>query len=256
MDLSRNLGILTKKEMQIIATKKLAVIGLGLGSLIAQLCVRSGFKNLVIADGDIVDSSNLNRQAYSNNDIGRKKTEATKAYLRGLADDLTIKSHDNFLVKDDVDRVMEESEIIVDSIDLSSLDVILAIHKWARDRNVPVIFPINLGWSSIIMVFSKHSATLENVLSRKGDMGGLKKGNFETWVNFLESHVPQYGKERFDSFLSKMKAIGEWCPAPQLGVTAHATAALTVTLALKIALGEKTPVAPQEITSDLFVLTS
>jgi sulfur carrier protein ThiS adenylyltransferase len=53
----------------------------GLGSNCAVALVRAGFSNLVIADFDIVEPSNLNRQAYFSDQIGRPKVEVLRENL-------------------------------------------------------------------------------------------------------------------------------------------------------------------------------
>ncbi|MBN1576107.1 MAG: sulfur carrier protein ThiS adenylyltransferase ThiF [Chitinispirillaceae bacterium] len=50
----------------------------GIGSNCAIMLVRSGFSGLVIADFDRVTASNLNRQAYSIDHIGRVKVECLR----------------------------------------------------------------------------------------------------------------------------------------------------------------------------------
>ncbi|MBN1269341.1 MAG: sulfur carrier protein ThiS adenylyltransferase ThiF [Kiritimatiellae bacterium] len=56
----------------------------GLGSNIAVALTRIGIGKLVLADFDAVDASNLNRQYYFIEDIGRPKVEALEATLRRI----------------------------------------------------------------------------------------------------------------------------------------------------------------------------
>lgn len=52
----------------------IGIAGLGgLGSNIAMMLARSGIRHFVLADFDIVDESNLNRQHYFPEHLGRKK---------------------------------------------------------------------------------------------------------------------------------------------------------------------------------------
>lgn len=61
---------------------RVAIAGLGgLGSNIALMLARSGVGHLLLVDFDVVDVTNLNRQAYLISHIGRKKTEAIKELL-------------------------------------------------------------------------------------------------------------------------------------------------------------------------------
>ena len=50
----------------------------GLGSNIAVMLARSGIGHLHIVDFDIVDITNLNRQAYTVKHIGSRKVDAIK----------------------------------------------------------------------------------------------------------------------------------------------------------------------------------
>lgn len=62
-----------------------AVCGLGgLGSHIAVALVRAGVGRLILADHDVVDITNLNRQQYHISQIGTYKTEALRETLHGI----------------------------------------------------------------------------------------------------------------------------------------------------------------------------
>ena len=72
------------KEVRIrLREGQVAVAGLGgLGSNIALMLARTGIRKLMLADFDCVDISNLNRQAYTVDQIGMPKTEALKQLIR------------------------------------------------------------------------------------------------------------------------------------------------------------------------------
>lgn len=56
----------------------------GLGSNCAMLLVRSGIRRLRIADPDVVDLSNLNRQLFFRDQVGRAKVDALAENLRAI----------------------------------------------------------------------------------------------------------------------------------------------------------------------------
>ena len=59
-----------------------AIAGLGgLGSNIAVMLARSGVGHLLLVDFDVVDVTNLNRQAYGISQVGKEKTQALKELL-------------------------------------------------------------------------------------------------------------------------------------------------------------------------------
>jgi len=67
---------------QRLKTATVGVMGLGgLGSVVAVALARMGIGKLVLADYDVVEPTNLNRQQYFIDQIGMRKTEALRANL-------------------------------------------------------------------------------------------------------------------------------------------------------------------------------
>jgi len=72
-----------KGSTEILAKSVIGIAGCGgLGSNCAVSLVRAGVGNLILADFDLVEPSNLNRQHYFISDIGKPKVEALAEYLR------------------------------------------------------------------------------------------------------------------------------------------------------------------------------
>ena len=70
---SRNRLYMSEKEQSVIKDYKIFLGGAGIGSIVAECALRFGFEHITIVDGDKVEQSNLNRQNYTENDIGRYK---------------------------------------------------------------------------------------------------------------------------------------------------------------------------------------
>ncbi len=71
---------------QLLRDSSALIVGLGgLGSIAAQYLAGAGLGRLILADGDRVDASNLQRQTlYRQADVGRSKTAAAMAQLAAL----------------------------------------------------------------------------------------------------------------------------------------------------------------------------
>ena len=98
-----------------------AVIGVaglgGLGSNIALSLARVGVKKLVLADFDVVEPSNLNRQQYFVRHIGMKKTQALKELINDVNPFVEVEAHDIFLDEKNVASVFGECEILCEAFD-------------------------------------------------------------------------------------------------------------------------------------------
>lgn len=105
------------------AQKKLgsAIIGIagagGLGSNVAAHLVRSGVKNFVIADFDRVEASNLNRQFFFPDQIGKFKVDALAENLLRIAPDITLKLYPERLEHGNTRHIFEDCSAIVEAFD-------------------------------------------------------------------------------------------------------------------------------------------
>lgn len=97
---------------------RIGIAGLGgLGSNIAMMLARSGIRHFVLADFDIVDESNLNRQHYFPCHIGRKKTECMREQLLNLNPDITLKTFDTYLNGENMAEIFKDCTIVCEAFD-------------------------------------------------------------------------------------------------------------------------------------------
>ncbi len=95
-----------------------AVAGLGgLGSTVAVALARVGVGTLILADHDVVEPSNLNRQQYVVTDIGRPKTEAMVDLLHRINPYLTYRPHAVMLCPDNIPHLFRAAQVVVECLD-------------------------------------------------------------------------------------------------------------------------------------------
>ena len=99
-----------KKLQQRFSSAAVAICGLGgLGSNVAIALARAGIGKLILIDFDRVDITNLHRQQYKANQIGRYKTDALSENLLEIApyvqiEPITERITDGNLTDTKVDR--------------------------------------------------------------------------------------------------------------------------------------------------------
>jgi sulfur carrier protein ThiS adenylyltransferase len=104
----------------------------GLGSNCAMHLVRSGFNRFVLVDFDRVEFSNLNRQAFFNDQVGQYKAEALAANMRAVNPDVEL---DIYVERVDVARVKKlfgECDAVVEAFDRAA----------AKKRLVEALLPL------------------------------------------------------------------------------------------------------------------
>jgi molybdopterin/thiamine biosynthesis adenylyltransferase len=240
--ISRNWGFLNQKEQESIREAKIVLAGCGLGSQIAELATRMGFERFVLCDGDTVSTSNLNRQAFTIKDVGVNKAMATATIIHNINPQARVEIVPEFITLETVER-LTKGDIIINMVDPD--EVMYEINARAKEKDIPVLFPLNVGFSGFLLVFTKKSQALEEII------GGKIYGD-EFYVPLLQavlSQPPQYLERFYQEYGQELTKQ----PFPQLGVTVYLTSTLTVMTMIKIVLGYKIKTAPYPITYDLFV---
>jgi sulfur carrier protein ThiS adenylyltransferase len=103
---------------QKVKRARVGVAGLGgLGSQVAVALARTGVGALVLADFDVVEPSNLNRQQYFVDQIGRPKVAALAETLRRLNPYVTLESHQVRLAPENIPDVYADCCVLVEAFD-------------------------------------------------------------------------------------------------------------------------------------------
>lgn len=95
------------------------IVGLGgLGSPLAMYLAAAGVGHLLIADGDRVDLSNLQRQIiHRNADIGRSKVESARDALHAINPEVQITSLDARLAEQELADAVSRVDVVADASD-------------------------------------------------------------------------------------------------------------------------------------------
>ncbi len=155
---------------EVLARKVVAVAGCGgLGSNAAVALVRAGIGKLIIADFDVVELSNLNRQYYFLQDVGKKKNEALTAHLLNINPRLEIQSHFLKLTPENMCQVFDEADLLVEAFDRAESKVWL-IETWCTTfPGKPIVCASGLSY---------YGRTGDLVVRRSGRI--VMCGDFET----------------------------------------------------------------------------
>ncbi|MEN7973493.1 MAG: sulfur carrier protein ThiS adenylyltransferase ThiF [Verrucomicrobiota bacterium] len=98
------------------ATVGIAGLG-GLGSAVAVALARIGVGRLVLADFDVVEPSNLNRQQYFIDQIGMAKAEALEANLRRINPYVQYEAHCARVTPENIEELFGEADVMVEAFD-------------------------------------------------------------------------------------------------------------------------------------------
>ena len=95
----------------------------GLGSNVTHMLARLGVGKLIVYDFDIVEPSNLNRQLYGVNDIGKMKAETLAERIKEFLPYVAIEPRNELVDEEVLSSVYEEGDIFVEAFDTVSSKV-------------------------------------------------------------------------------------------------------------------------------------
>jgi sulfur carrier protein ThiS adenylyltransferase len=95
-----------------------AICGLGgLGSNIAIALARAGIGKLILIDFDRVDITNLHRQQYKANQIGRYKTAALAENLQEIAPYIELVTITKRITETNVSSLLKDADVVCEAFD-------------------------------------------------------------------------------------------------------------------------------------------
>ncbi|MFZ5427116.1 MAG: sulfur carrier protein ThiS adenylyltransferase ThiF [Thermodesulfobacteriota bacterium] len=109
---------LGEEELAKIRSVRIGIAGAGgLGSNCAWMLARSGFDDFVIADHDLVDFSNLNRQFFFARQVGMPKVEALRDNLRAINPDVKVAAVQADVTPENVRALFADCGAVVEAFD-------------------------------------------------------------------------------------------------------------------------------------------
>jgi len=237
----RNFLYISKSNQEKIKNFKILIGGCGLGSVIAECALRLGFETLTVIDGDKVELSNLNRQNYTQNNIGRFKVEALKERLLAINPSAIITATPNFLTEGNiVEHINENYDLAINTIDFTS-DMPFLFDDICCDANIPVLHPLNLGWGASVIVINQKSRKLRELHQ-----------SFEGFELHMAQHIqkeleqnklaPDYLKKIIEKY-SEVKNDVE--SPPQLSVGSFLVASMCARLMYNFCVGKDVNTFPE-----------
>jgi sulfur carrier protein ThiS adenylyltransferase len=117
----------TPEQRSKIRSVRVGIAGAGgLGSNCALALVRCGFEKFVIADFDTVSVSNLNRQQYFPEDIGKPKVECLVASLQKINPSIDYRIKQIRIDSENAHNLFGECQCVVEAFDNAESKAMLA----------------------------------------------------------------------------------------------------------------------------------
>lgn len=215
MRYSRNRIYISETEQQRIKSSRIFLAGCGIGSVIAECALRMGFENITLADGDVVELGNLNRQNYVDVDIGLTKTGNIKKRLLAINPQANITTHDFFLTEENIAPLLNGHDVAINALDFQS-NAPFVFDELCQKKNIPVLHPYNMGWAALLFIITPNDVGLAKI---SNEYAGFEKKAVRFFLNqmeqdseqrkWLEGALTEYTNEK-DQLSPPQLSTGSW----------------------------------------------
>ncbi|MCD4828600.1 MAG: sulfur carrier protein ThiS adenylyltransferase ThiF [Candidatus Cloacimonetes bacterium] len=140
-------------DRDVLAALRQATVGVagagGLGSTVALSLARAGVGRLIIVDFDTVEPSNLNRQQYTTDQVGRPKALALRDNLMAAQPFSRYDAGVERITPNNIERCFGDADLLIEAFDRAEEKAML-IEAWCSlHPDLPIIGASGIaGWGS------------------------------------------------------------------------------------------------------------
>ncbi len=186
---SRNYLNISPHLQDKIKQTRLAFIGCGLCSQVAEHAARIGYTQFKLLDYDTVEVSNLNRQAFTFHDVGKGKVSVVKERILSINPEAHVVSRTAKISnKADMMKSIENADIIINTMDCGP--EYFEFVELARQAHKLILCPFNAGFSAVVICFSDASDSIYETLQTETPLMNL---NFYARLLQLNPHISLRG---------------------------------------------------------------
>lgn len=234
---ARNLGWVTEAEQAILRAKRIAIAGLGgVGGSHVLTLTRLGVGAFNIADFDVFDLPNFNRQAGASlRHLGRPKAEVLAELASDINPELDLRVFPRGVDRANLDAFLDGVDLYVDSLDFFAVETRRMVFSACAAKDIPAITAAPLGMGAAFLAFMPGRMTFEEYFRMEG------KSESEQLLRFLVGLSPAMLQLRYLAERGRVNLDGH--EGPSTAMACELCAGVAGTNALKILLNRGDVVA-------------
>jgi molybdopterin/thiamine biosynthesis adenylyltransferase len=160
----RNRGFISEPAQARLREARVAVAGLGgTGSAQVHALARLGVGRFNIADPDVFELVNFNRQSGAMvQTLGRRKTDVASEQIRSINPEADVRQFDQGINPDNIAGFLDGADVVVDSLDFYCFAERFALYQAARKSGLWVLTAPPLGFGFTLLMFDPRGMTFED----------------------------------------------------------------------------------------------
>lgn len=173
----RNLGLIRPGEQQSLRASRVAIAGMGgVGGVDAVSLARLGIGKFTIADPDIFEVRNTNRQyGAMRSTVNRFKAEVMRDIIRDINPEAEVRIFCEHIDAGNVDAFLEGADVFIDGVDAFEIDLRRMLFRRAQEKGIYALSAGPFGFSTGWVIFDPNGMTFERYCDFSDSMDIVEK---------------------------------------------------------------------------------
>lgn len=161
---SRHIGWVTESEQQRLKNARVAIGGLGgVGGVHLLTLARMGIGRFTIADFDVFDVVNFNRQVGATvSTLERPKIDVLSEMALDINPEINLRTFPEGIQNDTIDAFLEGADVYVDGLDFFAFEARRQTFAACERKEIPVVTAAPLGMGTAVLVFARGGMSFED----------------------------------------------------------------------------------------------
>ncbi len=227
----RNLGWFTETEQQALRSKTIAIAGMGgVGGVHLLTLVRLGFTKFRIADLDVFEVANFNRQVGALiSTLDQPKVEVLARMAKDINPEVEIAEFPAGVTPQNLDEFLRGADLFIDGFDFFVIDIRRQAFARCRELGIPALTAAPVGMGVAFLLFTKDGMKFEDYFRFEG------KTELRQYINFLMGLAPSGMHRAYLVDPTRLDVARRKAPSTIIGV--QLCASFTAAQAVKFLLG-------------------
>jgi len=210
----RNLGWFTEQEQQSLRAKTVAIAGMGgVGGVHLLTLVRLGITKFRIADLDVFEVPNFNRQVGAMmSTIDQAKVEVLARMARDINPEVEIAEFSAGVTEQNLDEFLRGADLFIDGFDFFVLDIRRRTFARCRELGIPAMTAAPVGMGVAFLLFTPGGMTFEDYFRFEG------KSELRQYINFLMGLAPSGMHRDYLVDATRLDIVKRKAPSTIIGV--------------------------------------
>ena len=238
---SRNLGFVSKSEQSKLRDTTIAIAGAGgAGSGISMALARLGFGRFHIADLDVYEVPNFNRQLGATmSTINREKVDVIENMILDINPEAMVRKFEQGISPGNIDQFLDGVDVVIDALDFYCFSERMLLFPTARKKGMWVFTAPPLGFGCAVVGFDPKGLAFEDYFGFEENMPQ------DVWIErFMAGLSPN---QYLMQYLEKEHIDFEGGKLPSVGIGVFFLAGFVATEVVKLMVGRHKPLSAPDV---------